>query len=267
MKKKRIKVLIIGKRSFISRNYLKFSRIRNKIDVINYRNILKINFAKYSHVFNLSLDPNVKIKNLNLTNKLDQKICNLIKDKKIIYILPSTRFVYKRKFDSNKKTKTNFIYKENKIKIEKIIKKLKRPNFLILRIGNILAYDLKNKSLFITKALNDLKKKKIIKIDLYKNTYKDFMTFEYFSKCLDKMIENNIVGTYNVSSGIKVNIDLVCKSLIQGYGKGEIIYEKKLKNDSFVLNNDKLVKMIKIRLSKKEIFNYCLKLGKKLKNA
>lgn len=265
MKKKKIKILIIGKRSFISRNYLKFSRIKKKIEVINYKSISKINFKNYSHVFNLSLDPNVKLKNLNHTNKLDQKICNSIKNKNIIYILPSTRFVYKKKFKKNEKK--NLVYKKNKIEIEKIVKKIKKPNFLILRIGNILAYDLKNKSLFITKALNDLKKKKVIKIDLYKNTYKDFMTFEYFSKCLDKMIEKNIVGTYNFSSGIKVNIDLICKSLIQGYGKGRIIYEKKLKKDSFVLNNDKLKKIIKVRLNKKDILNYCHRLGKKLKNA
>ena len=180
-----------------------------------------------------------------MTNKLDQKICNLIKDKNIIYILPSTRFVYKTNFDRAKKVKSNFMYKKNKIRIEKIVKKLKSPNFLILRIGNILAYDLQNKSLFITKALNDLKKKKI-KIDLYKNTYKDFMTFEYFSKCLDKMIKNKIVGTYNISSGIKLNIDLICKSLIQGYGEGKVIYEKKLKNDSFVLNNTKLIKKLNL---------------------
>ena len=40
------------------------------------------------------------------------------------------------------------------------------------------------------------------------------------------MIKNKIVGTYNISSGIKLNIDLICKSLIQGYGRVKLFMKK-----------------------------------------
>ena len=79
------------------------------------------------------------------------------------------------------------------------------------------------------------------------------------------MIEKKILGTYNFSSGIKMNINTLCKSLILGYGNGKIEYEKKLRKDSFILDNSKLKKAVKISLYKKNILNYCYNIGKKLK--
>ena len=54
-------------------------------------------------------------------------------------------------------------------------------------------------------------------------------------------------------------------SIIKGYGKGKIIFKKKLKqNHSFLLNNTKLRKKIRFKISKKDILNYSVKLGKQL---
>ena len=254
---KKTKLLIIGKKSLIANKYYKLSKIKN-IDIISRASINNINLKKYSHILNFSFDPKNFKKNYNLTNKLDKKICKLIKNQNVIYILPSSRFVY-----SSSKNKS--LYGINKRKIEKDIIKIKKKNYLLLRIGNILTFDISNRSLFISKVLRNLKKFKFIKLDLDKNTYKDFITLDVLSSILDKLINKKVTGIFNLSSNIPIKVHDVAKGIIKGYGKGTIIYEENLKkNDSFLLNNKKLKKVIKFKISKKQILNYCRFLGRRL---
>ena len=58
---------------------------------------------------------------------------------------------------------------------------------------------------------------------------------------------------------------MVANSIIKGYGKGKIIFEKNLKNDSFVLNNSDLKRIVKLNLYKKDIQKYCFKIGQNLR--
>ena len=269
---KRIKILIIGKKSFLTKHYLSNSKLKN-IDVVNRNLLSKKNLDDYSHILNFSLDAKNKTHNYNLTNKLDKKICELIKGKEIIYVLPSTRLVYgnsktKKYKESKINTKNQDIYAINKKKIENEVLKLRKKNYLILRISTILAYDYFKRPLFITRALRNLKRINSITIDLEINTYKDFITIEMLSQILDKLINKKITGIFNLSSGIPIKVNDLAMNILKGYGKGKIIYKKKLKkNKSFLLNNSKLKKKIKFNISKKYILNYGKNLGKKLINA
>jgi len=257
-KKKNIKILIIGKNSFLAKNYYKYSVLKKKITLIRNTEINEIDYKKYSHLINFSYDKRIKYQNYNETNLIDEKICNLINNKKLIYIYPSSRAVFK----INKERK---FYGKNKKIIENKIKISRNKKYLILRISNVLGFYLKGSNLFISKLLNSLKKFNIIKLDLNKKVYKDFITIYYFSKCLDALILKNATGEYNLSSGIKINVYELCKSIIKGFGKGKIIYLSKLYTDSFVLNNSKLKKNTRLSLSKKEILEYGYLLGKELK--
>ena len=124
------------------------------------------------------------------------------------------------------KLKKNYFYAKNKLIIEKKIKNLMQNNFLILRIANILNFNLDKKKLFIPKLLNSLKKNNLIEYDLNKTVYKDFITFDYFTRCLDTLIKANKTGVFNISSGKRINIHQLGESIIKGYGKGKIIYKK-----------------------------------------
>ena len=68
---------------------------------------------------------------------------------------------------------------------------------MILRISNVLGFDLNHSNSFISKLLNSLRFHKQIKLDLHQKTYKDFITPIFFSKSLDKLIMMNKTGTYN----------------------------------------------------------------------
>ena len=251
----KINVLIVGKRSLLSNCFKSKTSIKN-VNYVSYKDINKIKLKKYTHIINFSIDPKIYKKNYNLTNKIDLKICKKIKKSKSIYIFPSSRLIYSKS--------RNNIYGVNKSKIEKDITQIKK-NFLILRIGNILTYDVSSRNLFISRLLRSLKKDNCVKLDIHKNTYKDFITSDLFVKILDKMIKKNTTGKFNLSSSIKVKVIEIINQVINGYGKGKIVIMKKIKkNESFSLKNNKLKKFIKFKTSKKEILKYCFNLGRKL---
>ena len=266
MLKKKINILIVGKNSFLSKNYIKLSKFKKNIKLIKYSNVKKINFDKFTHLINFSIDPKIYFKKYNSTNHIDEKICNLIKNKNLIYIFPSSRLIYKKKNSINNYIASKrSLYGSNKYIIEKKVIKLRKKKHLILRIANILNFNLDKTDLFIPKLLNSLKKNNLIEYDLNKRSYKDFITFDYFTKCLDALIKEKKTGIFNISSGKKINIHQLGMSIINGYGKGQIHYKNKLYRDSFVLSNKKIKKIIKTDLSKKEIFNYSYNIGKRLK--
>ncbi len=247
-------ILIIGKNSILTKYFKKYSKIKKKI--ISHKDINKINFDKFSHVINFSIDPRNFTHRYHHTNKIDMKICKLIANKKCTYIFPSSRLIYS-------KEKKNF-YGFNKKDAEKDIIKIKKE-FLILRISTILMYDLSDRNLFISRALNSLKKRNIIELDLSKNTFKDFLTAKLLIKVLENLIKKDIKGTFNLSSNIPIKVYDIMRCIIKGYGKGKIVFKKKLeKNHSFLLNNTKLKKKIRFKISKKDILNYSIKLGRQL---
>lgn len=250
-----IKILVIGKKSLLSNCFKSKTSIKD-VTYQSYKNINKIKFNKYTHIINFSIDPKIYKNDYNFINKIDLKICKKIKKLNCIYIFPSTRLVYSR-------SKSN-IYGINKKKIETDILKIKKKT-LILRISNILTYDVSLRNLFISNLLRSLKKDSFVKLDISKSTYKDFIISDLFVKILDELIKKNIVGKFNLSSNIPIKVSEIVNQIIKGYGVGTIIMSEKIKkNNSFILKNNKLKKIVRFKTSKKEILQYCFKLGKKL---
>jgi dTDP-4-dehydrorhamnose reductase len=250
-----IKILVIGKKSLLSNCFKSKTTIKD-VTYQSYKNINKIRFNKYTHIINFSIDPKIYKNDYNFTNKIDLKICKKIKKLNCIYIFPSTRLVYS-------KSKSN-LYGINKKKIEKDILKIKKKS-LILRISNILTYDVSLRNLFISNLLRSLKKDSFVKLDISKSTYKDFIISDLFVKILDELIKKNIVGKFNLSSNIPIRVSEIVNQIIKGYGVGTIIMSEKMKkNNSFILKNNKLKKIVRFKTSKKKILQYCFKLGKKL---
>ncbi len=250
-----VKILVIGKRSLLSNCFKSKTSIKD-VTYQSYKNINEIKFNKYTHIINFSVDPKIYKNDYSFTNKIDLKICKKIKNLNCIYIFPSTRLIYSRS--------KNNLYGKNKKKIEKDILKIKKKS-LILRISNILAYDISLRNLFISNLLRSLKKNSFVKFDISKSTYKDFIISDLFVKILDELIKKNIIGKFNLSSNIPIQVSEIANQIIKGYGVGKIMMSKKIKkNDSFILKNDKLKKIVRFKTSKKEILKYCFKLGKKL---
>ena len=86
---------------------------------------------------------------------------------------------------------------------------------------------------------------------MYQNYYKDFLSINQFGKIFLKILKNNLSGTYNVSLGRKVYISEILNALNKNRKFINFKKTKIVKNDSFYLNNKKLLKKIKIKLKKR----------------
>lgn len=266
-----MKLLIIGKNSILCRLFLKNTSIKS-YQIISRNEIKKINFNNFTHVINFSFNPKLKTNKYDKKLDLDLKLSRLISKYKIIYVYISSRFVYSginNKFiESNKKLKPKNIYGKNKLIIENKIKRKIPEKYLILRLSTMLYFNLNYKrKLFSYTMLKRLKEKKEIYFDFSEDTYKDFILPNYFGKCLDKLILNNVTGTYNLCSGIKIKVKNIAEHIIKGFKNGKIIFKNQNHIDqSFSMSNKLLLKKTGILLSLTEIYDYCFYMGLKTKN-
>ena len=114
-------------------------------------------------------------------------------------------------------------------------------------------------------AQKSLLEKNEIILDISKKVIKDFLPLNYYSEIMESLITNSIVGTYNIGSGIKISLEEICGSLINGYGSGSIKDCDNLFNNQFVLDTSNLSKVIKFSITKEIILSYAYSVGKHLK--
>ena len=73
-------------------------------------------------------------------------------------------------------------------------------------------------------------------------------------------------GTYNVGLGKKIYISEILKWInYKNLNKDKFFIKKNANNDdSFTLNNKKLISSLKIKINKSEIKKFCRTMGKKI---
>jgi len=267
-----IKVLIIGKKSFIGSNLYKYLKSKIFVKLISYSDFNNKNdnfFKKYTHIINCSINPKyLKYKyKENLDN--DYQITKKIKKYQIKYIFFSSRKVYKPKYNirENGKLLPKSAYSKNKLITEKKLLLILKKKLLIFRVSNIIGIPVKNNknkvhNTFIDEFFNSAKKGIIY--ENYKN-FKDFISMKTFSEIVYLSIKKNIFGLYNLSMGKKVYLNKLVKWL-NSYNKKSfnVIKSKKMINntDNFTLNNDKLTKIISFKNSINDLEKYCRKISK-----
>ena len=158
-------------------------------------------------------------------------------------------------------------YSKNKLRTEKALLKILKRKILILRISNVIGLNNKKHNklhkVFIDVFLENIKKGIIFN---NKNSYKDFIPINKFCEIVDKLIVFNTYGIYNVSLGKKVFLRTIV-SWLNLYNKKNVTYvnsSEKHQSDNFTLNNDKLMKAIKIKNTPQDLKRYCIKLSKEL---
>jgi len=274
--KKEIRLLVIGKNSFIACNI--YSILKNKIYInkITYKDFLLLknkDLIKFNFIVNCSLHPKYVQNKYNKNFDLDFKILNKIKMLKINFIFLSTRKVYYPRFNISEKQSLSpqDNYASNKLVTESLIKKILPDNYLILRLSNIIGLrTIPNKKkahkIFIDNFFDYKKNKNIPKCD---GIYKDFISIVQFAEIFFKILKKNLKGIYNISIGKKIFINDIVDWLTYYSGnslKSQNINEKKIffNSDSFTLNNSKIKKILNISISKKSLKNYCLDLSRKI---
>ena len=263
-------VLIIGKNSFIGKNFFNKCKIKRPTKIISFKNFLKIKrkkLNKFNVIINFSISNKYVNNKYNSANDIDCKIAQKIKDLNILYIFLSTRKVYKsnENLSENSAKKPNDNYSKNKLISEKKLKKILNENLLVLRISNVIGikkrrFDRIHKT-FIDYYFENIKKGQIIK---FNDEFKDFLGIGQLTVILDKVIERQLNGIYNVSLGKRVYIKEII-SWLNTYNFSDLKYVNLSKNqnkDNFTLNNKKLTNAINMKIYKKDLKNECKLISK-----
>jgi len=273
--KKKIKLLIVGRRSFLGSNL--FRILKNKIYVkkISYHDFLFFNkseLIKFNFIVNCSIHPDYIKKKYIRKFDFDYHILNKIKKSNINFIFFSTRKIYYPKFNIKEKEnlKPQDNYALNKLTTENLIKKMLPNNYLILRISNVIGVrnipNNKSHNLFIDNFIFYVRNKFIPR---FKGVYKDFISIEQFAKIFLLILKKNLKGIFNISLGRKIFINDITNWLTRhsssSFKLNKLYYKKKdFNSDSFTLNNSKIKKALNISIKKKELKKYCLNLSKKI---
>lgn len=264
------KILIIGKKSFLAKAiYNYFVKKKIKISLKSFEEVLKKNISEYTHIINTSINRNYCLNKYKKINDFDLIIAKKIKYCNTKYIFFSSRKVYKNKFDISE---SDYLYPQcnysrNKLNTENELLKILQSRVLILRISNILGLKKKIKnsrnihSLFLDNFLSFQSRNKKI---FFKDSFKDFITIDQFSRIVYLLVIFNATGIFNISLGKKIYLSEIILWLKNLNSKVFIKNNLDIKS-SFTLNNRKLLSKIKIRLLKKDVKSYCLNLYKKYK--
>ena len=262
------KVLIIGKRGFIGRHLYKYLKNKFYVKNISFKNLNKFknNFDNFDFIINTSINKNYVSSKYNEKFDNDLKISKFINNNKTIYCFISTRKVYQTRANLREKSilSPKSYYSKNKLITEKKIIKKFKDNSLILRPSNIIGDTEKFKRIHCT--FIDIFQKNIQKGFVYNNgtAFKDFLSIDKFCQILQEIINKKLTGTYNISIGQKVYLNDLIKWLNKyNTRKYKIITNLNLKNESFYLNNKKIMSKIKIKNSLNELKKFCYNYSKK----
>lgn len=266
-------LLIIGKKSFLAKSLKKNISIPYKL--VSFEDFLEKKnkyLKKFTHIINLTSNSKFVLNKYNSKNDHDFIIANRIKKLNLVFILISTRKIYKVKpnIKETDKLEPKCNYSKNKLLAEKKTMNILKSNYLILRLSNILGFESTSKrklhNTFMDRFLASVKKNII-----YKNpgVFKDFLSAFMFVKILNKLIRLNSKGIYNVSFGKKVFLDKILNWLnYYNTNKVKIVEFKKTNildnQDSFFLNNYKLNKEINLNFNLKTLEIDCKKISKKI---
>lgn len=260
------KILIIGSKSFIGINLKIYLSFFFEVDIFSFENIIKkdvLFFDKYSHVINTSIHKKYILKKYHKSYDLDKRFIEKFRTINFLYIFLNSRKVYLPKENINEKSKLEpiDIYARNKLVTEKYLLSKIKKNLVSLRISNIIGKRVKksnrnNHKLFFDNFLNYRKKNKKFYVVDY---YKDFISINQFCFIMRKIISKNIIGVFNVSLSQKVYVSEIVQWLDRDFYK-KIIFLKPQKKASFTLSNTKLMKKLKIRITKNQLRLFCKRL-------
>mgnify|MGYP001296621330 CR=1 FL=1 len=261
------KTIIIGKRGFLGNSLHKYLHGRTNCRLISFSDFKnnKLKLKNYSHIINCSINSNYIKKKYNERFDNDLIISNLIKKNKIKLIFLSSRKIYKSGLNLKENSKLNpkSNYSKNKLITERKLSEILKRKLVILRVSNIIGDKSKTRNLhntFVDTFFENAKKGLIFN---NKAQYKDFISIEKFNEIMFHIIKKDLNGIYNVSIGRKININSLVNWLNHYNKKNCRIKNIKKNQQSFYLNNNKLMKKIRIKNSIDDLKKYCLKLSKK----
>ena len=266
-----MKILIIGKNSFISLALNKY--LKKKFEIINknyndLKNKKTSYFDKFDYLINCTSNQSYIRKKYKSKNDHDYQIAKKIISTDVTQVFISSRKVYlpKANIKENDIIKPSCNYSKNKLISEKKLTSILGNRVLILRTSNLIGLNNAISKRKLHKTFIDVFFKNAKNGFLFKNQniYKDFLSTRKFSEIVEKLIKKNAYGIFNVSIGKKIYLDRIIKWLNHYNPKKIRLIKNKVKKnkENFFLNNKKLKNFIKVNTSLSELKKECKKISK-----
>ena len=278
-----MKTLIIGASGKIGKSIINFkskdiiftynkNKIPGGIQLDITKNNLNDIFKKYlvNKIVLLSAitDPDECYKNKNYSNMVNviktKRLIDIIAKKKIYFIFFSSQYIFSGKkgnYNENSDAKPNNLYGLQKYLIEKYIRK-KTKKFAILRVSHTYGDKINDQTL-ISNFISDLIKGKRNFQIAYDQKFNP-LYFKDLKKVLNKFLNNEIKGVYNVGGPQKLSRYTCIKKIISQLNaknrKKIVINKTKFSNFNTIdkrplnvtMNINKLIRTTKIKMKKFE---------------
>ena len=228
----------------------------------------KVFFQENDIIINCSISNNFFLETYRKINDRNLEIAKLIQRKKIHFFMLSTRMVYKPQANikENSKIKPINTYAKNYYISELNCRKVLGKKLTVLRISNVVGYEIRNKRQSLMSTLiKSIKLKKVI-LDGSSNFTKDIIPINYFCQYFYKLL-NNLNPLVNLGSGVSFSLREIVAILSRGKKVKIIINNEnytKLDN-SYSYNINKLVKLTGLCFNKFQVLTELKKIRLKLK--
>lgn len=270
----RAKFLVVGRNSFLASRFRALSEITSDCEFITHReaaDATPYDFRSFDAIVNFALDPAYRRGPYAEDRDVDLALADKALPGMARYIMLSSRAVYARDHavgakEADPATGNETPYGRNKMETERRLADRLGERLTVLRIANIIGDEFgSGRRTFMGLALERLKSKGEILLDISPDVRRDFLPDGLFVQVLDAAVQEPCGGPLNVGSGQAVRVGDIADRLIEGYGSGRVEVSDHRTHDEFVLDVGRLRSIYGIDCSPADIKAHCLWIGRHLR--
>ena len=264
------KILLVGATSMLGRAVSAETRHGFSLDAISHRQIADVDFGAYDTVVNMAYDPRYTREAYDTELDFDRKVAALVARSGAHFVMMSTRKVYgaagREPIPETAPTEPIDNYGRNKLRTESEILGLLGDRCTILRLSNAFWFE-PGRHTFFGIALENLRREKRIILDVNPFVRKDFFPLPECAAGIVSVLRKKPSGIFNLGYGTATEVGRIAMWLIEGYAEGELLVTSTEERDGFLLDNSKLCALVDIPKPSRSIRDYCVEIGKRLRNA
>ena len=265
--------LVVGRNSFLAGRFRALSRIAQDCHFATHQEAeaaAPSEFRFFDRIINFAIDPGYRSECYATDRDFDLKLAQKTPSQGR-YVMLSSRAVYGRDAAMGAKetdpvTGNETTYGRNKLETEHRLTELLGDRLTVLRIANIIGDEVgSGRRTFMSQALERLKSKNEILLDISPNVRRDFLPDSVFVRILDAVLQDPHGGPLNVGSGLPVRVGDIAGWLIEGFGAGRIVVSDQRVHDEFVLDIERLKARYGIDCAVGDIAEHCRTIGRSLR--
>ena len=268
------KFLVVGRNSFLASRFRTLSDVTSDCDFITHREAADAtpdDFRAFDAIVNFALDPAYRSKPYSEDRDFDLALAEAALPGTANYIMLSSRAAYARDHamgarETDPATGNETTYGCNKLETERRLTERLGERLTVLRIANIIGDEFgSGRRTFMGLALERLKSKDEILLDISPDVRRDFLPDGLFVRVLDASLQRPCGSVLNVGSGQAVRVGNIADWLIEGYGSGRVEVSDHRRHDEFVLDVGRLRSIYGIDCSPADIKAHCQWIGRQLR--